>query len=90
MDSYKGGVLCPANIGGCPTYCCFPKGNSYSTLDHEVLLVGFGTEVKTHGSIDYWKIKNSWGPKWGEAGFFRVRRGTNTMGVSCDVTHSVV
>ena len=71
-------------------YCCFPPGNSYSLLDHEVLLVGFGTEVKQHGNIDYWKIKNSWGPKWGESGYFRVRRGMNAMGVSCDVTHSVV
>jgi C1A family cysteine protease len=54
-----------------------------------VLLVGFGTKVKNSGNIDYWKIKNSWGPKWGESGYFRVRRGKNTMGVNCDVTGGV-
>lgn len=90
MGSYKGGVICPEDIGGCPLYCCYPPGNSYSTLDHEVLLVGFGTEIKTHGNIDYWKIKNSWGNKWGEGGYFRVRRGLNAMGVNCNVIHSVV
>eukprot|EP00665_Eupelagonemidae_sp_cell47_P014063 gene14063-biopygen4467 len=40
-----------------PLYCCYPPGNSYSTLNHEVLLVGFGTKIKTSGNIDYWKIK---------------------------------
>merc|ERR1711862_574188 len=34
-------------------------------LDHAVLLVAYGTQ----GTKDYWKIKNSWGPGWGEGGY---------------------
>jgi len=40
--------------------------------NHGVLLVG--------SSTSYWKIKNSWGPKWGEYGYIRLSRG-NTCGI---------
>ena len=46
LDGYKGGVLTPAGLhhNTCPMFCCYPPGNSYSTLDHEVLLVGYGDD----------------------------------------------
>lgn len=38
--------------------------------DHAVLLIGYGSDE----GEDYWLIKNSWGPKWGEEGTIRIGR----------------
>ena len=42
-------------------------------VDHLVVLVGYGT---TADGVDYWLIRNSWGPRWGEKGYIRIRRHT--------------
>ena len=49
--------------------------NCGTLLDHGVLLVGYGTAEDT--DLDYWLIKNSWGPLWGENGYMRMNRNTS-------------
>jgi len=40
-------------------------------IDHAVQLVGYGTDA-TLG--DYWLVRNSWSPAWGEDGYIRLKR----------------
>jgi len=56
--------------------------NSCGTkLDHGVLVVGYGTQKGLFGSKDYWKVKNSWGPTWGDGGYLKIARGKNMCGI---------
>jgi len=41
-------------------------------IDHVVQLVGYGTDTKLN--MDYWLVRNSWSPSWGEDGYVRLYR----------------
>jgi C1A family cysteine protease len=57
------------------------KGDPIS--GHAIEIIGWGT---TASNIDYWIIKNSWGDRWGDDGFFKMRRGTN----ECEIEDNVI
>ncbi|KAJ8947882.1 hypothetical protein NQ318_010028 [Aromia moschata] len=53
---------------------------------HSVRIVGWGEEYTFNGVQKYWKVANSWGPNWGEKGYFRIAKGTD----ECDIESFVL
>jgi cathepsin B len=53
---------------------------------HAVTLVGYGVE----DGQKYWKIKNSWNEQWGDAGHFKIVRGTDECGIESSVSAGMV
>eukprot|EP00980_Cylindrotheca_fusiformis_P012522 scaffold3076_cov115-Cylindrotheca_fusiformis.AAC.1 len=48
------------------------KKKWHRNLNHAVVLEGYGTDQES--GQDYWLIRNSWGPMWGEDGYIRLKR----------------
>ncbi|KAI9201532.1 hypothetical protein LWI28_024933 [Acer negundo] len=75
----------PVSVGICGSERAFQfyskgifTGPCSTSLDHAVLIVGYGSG----DGVDYWIIKNSWGRYWGMNGYiFMQRNSGNSQGV---------
>nr|BAN33745.1 cysteine protease a [Symplocarpus renifolius] len=46
-------------------------------IDHAVVIIGYGTE----DGKDYWLVRNSWGTRWGQAGYIKIKRNVTPYGM---------
>ena len=66
---YKGGVFSDST-------CCSDKKGL-----HAVTIVGFNQDANP----PYYLVRNSWGPNWGERGYFRIKISQTTGLGECDM-----
>ncbi|CAI9608954.1 unnamed protein product, partial [Staurois parvus] len=67
LQHYKNGIIHNLHHNCSPDY-----------LNHAVLIVGYVKKKQ----IPYWIVKNSYGPNWGEKGYFRIFLGKNICGIT--------
>ncbi len=53
-----------------------------TSVNHGVLITGYGTDSLLG---DYWTVRNSWGSSWGESGYFRIARSSETGPGICGI-----
>ena len=76
FESYDQGVYSDSNTS------CNASPCSDATTNHAISLVGWGNDsVKG----DYWILRNSWGPSWGENGYMRIA--VTSARVACSVAY---
>jgi len=74
---YSGGVYSNSDCG--------------TTLDHGVLIVG--TNFDQPSGLNYWIVKNSWGPSWGVGGYIYIQRipgsGVGQCGINSTPSYAI-
>lgn len=52
-------------------------------INHAAVIVGWGNL----NQLDYWIVRNSWGPGWGIRGYFLIQRGVNKCKIESYVSY---
>lgn len=63
LGGYSNGVITEKDCR-----CSNPKRHD---VNHAVTVIGYG-KWEGSGCDEYWIIKNSWGPHWGDRGMFKL------------------
>jgi len=60
--------------------------HKFNDTDHIVEVAGWG---ETPSGLKYWVVRNSWGTYWGQAGWFKLRRGVNQNLIEGDCSWAI-
>ncbi|CAA6658925.1 unnamed protein product [Spirodela intermedia] len=74
----------PVSVGICGSerlFQLYSKRPCSTSLDHAVLVIGYGSE----NGKDYWILKNSWGTRWGIDGFMLMLRNSGDSRGVCGI-----
>jgi cathepsin L len=71
---YNGGVMDTA---------CAGQG-----INHATAIVGYCNSKLLFGNFNYWIVKNSWGTRWGEDGYYRIQTRRSGAGI-CESQSSI-
>jgi len=77
FQHYGGGILADTATSTCGT-----------SPNHQVTGIGYGVDSATGAS--YFLLKNQWGTGWGEAGYMRIKRGSNQCGLATGAMYPYV
>jgi len=77
FQHYGGGILADTATSKCGT-----------SPNHQVTGIGYGVDSATGAS--YFLLKNQWGTGWGEAGYMRIKRGSNQCGLATGAMYPYV
>jgi len=58
-------------------------GVAWMNLNHSIVIYGWGVDDK---GTKFWRVRNSYGTRWGMDGDFYVRRGQNDFGIESETT----
>lgn len=72
---YASGIIRAADCGP----AAHTQDSEIMSINHAVVVTGWG-ETHVNGKlIKYWVLKNSFGESWGEKGYFKLERGAHTL-----------
>uniref|UniRef100_A0A158PAN0 Pept_C1 domain-containing protein n=1 Tax=Angiostrongylus cantonensis TaxID=6313 RepID=A0A158PAN0_ANGCA len=77
LYSYRSGIFSPSK----------EDCEKDSLGSHALIFVGYGTDS---GGERYWLVKNSWGSRWGQNGYFKLARGRNACGAANSVVTPII
>ena len=64
----------------------FSQNLTNISINHEISLFGWGV---TQDGESYWWGRNSWGTYWGEMGYFRIKMGSDNLGIERECVYAV-